>query len=93
MKITIKDAATVITTITLTVGLMSFGAWKAEREVEEKKLELAQAAIDGRAWMDHTTAQLETIADGIERITSDTIELAIRIDGLSTRLDTLEATQ
>ncbi|MGL5286174.1 MAG: hypothetical protein ACRC8D_08545 [Aeromonas sp.] len=79
---TIKDIATIITTIAFTIGLTAFAQWGAERKVNEKREELEQAALDGRQWMETTTAKLDSIITGVERITGEITELAHRVEAL-----------
>lgn len=83
----LKDIITVITTVALTLGLVTFANWNADQAVKAREVQLEQAATKGRLWMKDTTAKLDSIQIGIERITGETVELAQQVDALSDRLD------
>ncbi|MGL4755244.1 MAG: hypothetical protein ACRCXB_23030 [Aeromonadaceae bacterium] len=74
-----NDLITIATTVILTLGI---GALARAPEDAAERARLEQAASDGRAWMEDTTAQLEAIREGVERITGDVVELAQRVDKL-----------
>lgn len=82
-----------ILTIMFSLGAFGIGQYHLAQRLEDSRARVEQESAQGREWMEQTTAQLNQIHEGIERITGDTIELAQRIDGLSTRITTLETTQ
>lgn len=83
----LSDIATIITTVTLTVGLITFSQWNADRAVKAREVQLEQAAQKGKQWMADTTARLDTIQAGIETITGETNALALYVETLADRLD------
>lgn len=80
-------------TILITSSIIGLAHWGAERSAAAKAAQLEQAAENGRAWMEDTTARLEHITEGIERMTGETLELAQYIDNLEIRVTNPEVTQ
>lgn len=87
---TIRDVTTIITSIVLTISIIAFANWNAARAVETKRSELERAAEHGKDWMKDTTAKLNAVIIGIERITGETMDLAKQVDALTERLDRAE---
>ncbi|MGL4508107.1 MAG: hypothetical protein ACRCUF_20485 [Aeromonas sobria] len=87
---TLKDISTVITTLALTLGLVTFAQWNADQSVKAREAQLEQAAQKGKRWMADTTARLDTIQAGIEAITGETNALARQVEDLADRMDRAE---
>lgn len=77
------DVVTVVTFITLTVGGASFMLTKPDAKAEQ----LQRAAVEGRQWMEDTTARLDSIQVGIEKITAETLELAQEVNAMADRME------
>lgn len=82
-----------ILTILFLLGALGFGQYHLNQRLEHIRAEAQHSGEINRQRMASTTAQLDQIRDGVERITGDTLELANRIDGLSDRIIPLEANQ
>lgn len=86
----LNDITTVIVTLGLVLGLVTFANWNADQTVKAREEKLEQAATKGRLWMKDTTAKLDSIQIGIERITGETNELARQVEDLADRMDRAE---
>lgn len=78
------DAVTVITTITLTLGAMSF---IAQEDLADRNESLKAAAERGRVWMEETTTKLDQIQAGVEQVTGDTVQLSKQVEAMADRMD------
>ncbi|MGL4753737.1 MAG: hypothetical protein ACRCXB_15260 [Aeromonadaceae bacterium] len=84
---TIKDTITIITSITLILGLVIFGQYRAtERAITAQQERFQQVNIKAQRWMTDTTTRLDTIQAGVERMAGEVTDVALRVDKLEGEL-------
>lgn len=73
------------TTVALTIFLIGITQWRADVAVAAERARWEQANAKAGVWMEATTAKLERINAGVERITGELVEIAQRVDNLESR--------
>lgn len=85
--LTFKDIITLITSITLILGLVIFGQYRAtERAITAQQEQFQQVNIKAQRWMTDTTTRLDTIQAGVERMAGEVTDVALRVDKLEGEL-------